>query len=177
MQKRSSIIVIVTLFCLSACATDGVRNSNSDNSNAGPQSNNSDRGKSVLQLEGGAVSVEYGRPALKGRDLEKLIEPGREWRMGSNAPTTLNTDVDLKFGDKTIPKGTYVLKAKPVEQQDWLLLIQTQDNSTVAEVPLSLERADDLAELMTIELAQKNNGGRFLLRWGNMTLSTDFQKA
>ena len=181
MQRRNSIIAILMLLCVSACATNDARNSSPSNSNASAQStseqSNSDRGNAVLQLEGGTVSVDYGRPALKGRDLEKLIEPGREWRMGSNAPTTLNTDIDLKFGNTTVPKGTYALKAKPTDPQNWLLLIQTPDNSTVAEIPLSFERVDNHSDLMTIELARKNNGGRFLLHWGNLTLSTEFQKA
>jgi Protein of unknown function (DUF2911) len=176
MQKQYFIIALVMLFCLSACGIHGDHSSSPGNSNASAQ-NNSDRGKAVLQLEGGVVSVEYGRPALKERDLEKLIEPGREWRMGSNAPTTLDADIDLKFGDKTIPKGVYILKAKPADQQNWFLLIQTQDNSTIAEIPLSLERVDRSAELMTIELAEKNKGGRFSLHWGTLILSTDFQKA
>jgi DUF2911 family protein len=97
--------------------------------------------------------------------------------MGANAATTLETDVDLKFGDKTIPKGKYVLKAKPVEQQEWIMLIQTPDNTTVAETPLSFERVDQSAEHLTIELAEKNNGGTLMLHWGNLALSTDFQKA
>jgi hypothetical protein len=128
-------------------------------------------------LEGGTVFVDYGRPALKGRDLEKLIEPGQEWRMGSNAPTTLATDMDLKFGDKIVPKGKYILKAKPATQQSWTLLIQKEDGTPIAEAPMSLARVDSPAELMTIELAQASGGGRLMLRWGNLTLSTDFQKA
>jgi hypothetical protein len=166
----------MTLFLLSACAGNGARNAVSENSNIAPQSN-SDRGKAVLQLGGGTVSVDYGRPALKGRDLEKLIERGQEWRMGSNAPTTLETDIDLKFGDQTIPKGKYFLKAKPVEQQEWVMLIQTPDNTTVAEAPLSFQKVDPSLELLTIELAEKNNGGTLMLHWGNLALSTDFQKA
>lgn len=176
MRKQNSVIALLIFLCFSACSPRSERMGSPDNSNASQQ-NNSDRSTAVLQLEGGTVNVEYGRPALKGRDIEKLIEPGREWRMGANAPTTLDTDVDLKFGDKTIHKGVYVLKAKPLDQQNWLMLIQTQDNTTVAEVPLSLERVDPFAELMTIELAEKNKSGRFSLHWGNLLLSTDFRKS
>jgi hypothetical protein len=106
-----------------------------------------------------------------------MMKPGQEWRMGSNAATKLMTDVDLKFGDKLVPKGKYVLKAKLDDQQKWLLLIQTEDEKPFAEVPLTFQKIDRTAENMTIELAGKGNGGTFVLHWGNLTLSTDFQKA
>jgi hypothetical protein len=128
-------------------------------------------------MEGGMVAVEYGRPALKGRDLEKLISPGQEWRMGSNAATTLTTEVDLRFGDKVIPKGRYVLKAKAVDEQNWYLLVDTEDQTRLAEIPLHLQRVDLPTELMTVELVKKGDGGSFVLRWGNLSLSTDFEKA
>src|SRR5690242_11930104 len=62
------------------------------------------RGKSELNLGGGKASVDYGRPAIKGRTIEAL-PVGSEWRMGANAATTLTTDVSLKFGDNVIQKG------------------------------------------------------------------------
>jgi hypothetical protein len=176
MNKKCSVIVIAMVFCISACAGSATSNSASNNSNSAEQSQ-TDRGQSVLEVEGGKVSVEYGRPALKGRDLEKMISPGQEWRMGSNAATTLTTDVDLKFGDKVLPKGKYILKAKAVDKQQWQLLVGTEDQSPVAEIPLSLQQVDSSVELMTIELPKKGNGGSFVLRWGTLSLSTDFQNA
>jgi len=174
MKRRHLLVVIVALFYVSAC-TDN-RNSPVGDSNRAAQSD-PERGQADLQIGGGRVSVEYGRPALKGRDLEKLIGPGQEWRMGSNAPTTLTTDVDLKFGEKVVPKGKYILKAKLGDQQEWHLLFQAEDQKPVAEVPLSFRKVDQSTEIMTIELAEKGDGGSFILRWGNLMLSTDFQKA
>jgi hypothetical protein len=176
MKKIYSIIIFAILFCAAACTNSGARNSaavNSDNS-AQPSS---DRGEAVLQMEGGKVSVEYGRPALKGRELEKLISPGQEWRMGSNAATTLTTDVDLRFGDKVIPKGKYILKAKADDQQNWYLLVDAEDQPRVAEIPLNLQKVDTPVEIMTIDLVKKGDGGTFVLRWGNLSLSTDFERA
>ena len=97
--------------------------------------------------------------------------------MGSNAATTLKTDLDLKFGDKMVPKGKYNLKAKLVEPEKWLLIVQNEDEKTIAEVPLTFQKVDRSAESMTIDLTGKGNGGTFVLHWGNLTLSTDFQKA
>ena len=174
MKRKHLLVVLMALFYISACSQN--RNSEVGNSNRAAQTD-PDRGQAALQMGGGIVSVEYGRPPLKARELEKMIAPGQEWRMGSNAPTTLTTGVDLKFGDKVVPEGKYILKAKLNDQQEWHLLVQAEDQSPVAEIPLSFQKVDQSTENMTIELVEKGNGGRFILRWGNLTLSTDFQKA
>jgi hypothetical protein len=176
MRKTYTFIAVLIFLCVSACTGSNTQTTAASNSNSEAQ-NNSDRGQATLQLDGATVTVEYGRPNLGGRNLEKLIQPGQEWRMGSNSATTLTTTADLKFGDKVVPKGKYVLKAKPVSAQDWMLLIQKEDSSTIAEVPMKLEKVDSSTELMTIELTQSSNVGKFKLIWGTLTLSTEFRKA
>ena len=158
-----------------------------------------DRGVATLKLGEGNVSIDYGRPAVAGRDIAKMIEPGMEWRMGSNAPTTLSSDINLKFGDKTVPKGKYVLKAKLIEAGQWHLMIY-KEKDVVADVPLTLGKNSQPVELVTIKLEkteipmslEKNpknsqkltvkgmengDGGKFTLEWGTLNLSTTFQKA
>lgn len=134
-----------------------------------------DRGEATLTLGTGKLSVDYGRPSLQGRDINSLIAPGQEWRMGSNAPTTLTTDVDLKFGDNLVKKGKYVLRAKLVEKEKWHLLIK-QDDTVVAEVPLTYSQAASPEEQVTIKLEKQGEGGKFILQWGTFTASTSFKK-
>jgi hypothetical protein len=188
MSKRYLSVTLIILFLTTACAVGSSQQSIADNSNNSNNSSNStravsdaqassERGTADLKMGGGTVSVEYGRPVLRGRNLESMIEPGQEWRMGSNAPTTLTTDIDLKFGDKVVPKGTYVLKARAVSQRDWVLIIQTEEKGAVAEVPLTFEKADRSEEAMNIDLTPEGNGGRFVLHWGDLKLSTGFKKA
>ena len=136
----------------------------------------SDRGEATLAIGGGKVTVEYGRPALNGRDLNKMLEPGMEWRMGSNSPTTLSTDVDLKFGDKVVSKGKYVLKAKLIAAGNWHLVIY-KENTTAAEVPLTAGKNASSVELVTVKLEKQGSGGKFTLEWGGMSISAVFQKA
>jgi hypothetical protein len=187
MKIRLPVIALIALSCASACAPGVSTNSNSNaqanaqagaaNSSAGGPQVVADRGEAVLRLDGGTASVEYGRPALQGRDVEKMISPGQEWRMGSNDPTTLKADVDLRFGERIVPKGEYILKARADDQQKWNLLIQNEGGATVAEVPLTFQKVGSSAELLTIELKGKGKAGAFVLHWGNLMLSTDFQKA
>ena len=54
-------------------------------------------------INGKNVSIEYGRPLLKGRklaDLMKQLPPDRIWRAGSGAVTILSTEADLNIGGK-----------------------------------------------------------------------------
>ncbi|HEU0007964.1 MAG TPA: DUF2911 domain-containing protein, partial [Terriglobia bacterium] len=135
-----------------------------------------DRGETSLELGGGKVSVEYGRPALAGRDVKSMLQPGMEWRMGSNAATTLNTNVDLKFGNKTITKGKYVLKAKFVEEGKWLLLV-TEDDKTLAEIPMTTGTNASPVENVTIKLEKQGPGGKLTVSWGTLHVAAAFQKA
>ena len=176
MKSVSSFITLAVLLLTIACAGGGATGETATGS-ADPAAAQ-DRGQAELAMDGGGkVAVEYGRPTLRGRNIEALIQPGDEWRLGSNTATTLTTDTPLKFGDKVIAAGKYVLKAKLVEAQKWHLLIETQDQTTVAEVPLELQRLDNATEALTINLEKKEKGGRMVVVWGNLSLSTDFQKS
>lgn len=134
------------------------------------------RGTATLDKGGVKVEVEYGSPDLKGRDLEALIKPGTEWRMGSDAATTLTTETALKFGAVAIPKGKYILRAKIVAPQEWRLVFQTEDKKPVGETPLKFEKVSSVAEHMKISLEGTARGGTFILRWGTLSLSTGFEK-
>ena len=96
---------------------------------------------------------------------------------GSNTATTLATDTPLKFGDKVLAPGKYILKAKLIEAKKWRLLIASEDQTPVAEVPLELQKLDNATEALTINLEKKDKGGRLVVSWGNLSLFTDFQKS
>jgi DUF2911 family protein len=50
-------------------------------------------------IDGANISIEYGRPSLKGRVLGKDVEPieGQEWRVGADEATTLKTNKLLRY--------------------------------------------------------------------------------
>jgi len=45
-----------------------------------------ERGSVKATINGARISIDYGRPALMGRDMLKQIQPGQLWRIGANAP-------------------------------------------------------------------------------------------
>jgi hypothetical protein len=135
------------------------------------------RGQAEVALDGGKVSVDYGRPNLKGRNLETMLPVGKEWRTGADAATTLTTDVGLKFGETAVPAGKYVVTTKLVEPGKWHLILRNSEAGTDVEVPLAPQKAGASTEQFTIELKKQGNGGQFVLLWGTLSLATDFQKA
>ncbi len=135
-----------------------------------------DRGQATLDLGGGKVTVEYGRPALAGRDVKAMLQPGMEWRMGSNAATTLTTDVDLKFNDKALAKGKYILKAKLIEEGKWSLLTLGEDEKVAAEVPMKVGSNAKPVEQVTITLGKEGNGGKLTVSWGTLNVAASFQR-
>ena len=82
-----------------------------------------DRGQTSLELSGGKVSIEYGRPALAGRDVKSMLQPGMEWRMGSNASTTLDTNIDLKFANNWKTQAITILNCEIFQIRSYLALL------------------------------------------------------
>lgn len=143
------------------------------------QGHGSDRGEATLALDNGKVTVEYGRPVLKGRDLGAMLQPGFEWRLGSNAATTLTTTVPLKFGAAKVEPGTYVLRARYDEQKAWHLVFYKpgQMSAKIAEVPLTFATVADSAESLTMALERAGKGGKIMVHWGTLALSAGFEPA
>jgi len=144
------------------------------------------RGKARLNLQGRLVTVEYGRPSLRGRTvyemLSKLPADG-VWRLGADTSTTFSTDGDLMFGDTKIPRGVYSLWARKDTHGAWKLVFNsehgqsgTRRNSKLdfAEVPMKTSRAADPPDEVTIWLTKNKTGGMIAIEWGDLRLYTEF---
>ena len=142
------------------------------------------RGKAELKAGAGSITVDYGRPELKGRDMLSKLPVGQFWRMGSNMATVLTTPVDLAFGSTKVPKGAYSLWLKRAPADKFELVFNTEtgqwgmkhDPSRDAyQVPLKKDALQSSVEVFTIDLKDAPKGGIFALSWGTTSLSTDFQ--
>ena len=142
------------------------------------------RGTAKVSLGGKDVSVEYGRPSLKGRTVDQLLgQLGSEvWRLGADKSTTFSTAADLAFGSVTVPKGDYSLWARK-EADGWKLVFNKQHgqwgtqhdaSQDLAAVPLKQEKETKSAEQVTITLEKEANGGEISIQWGDMELSAKF---
>jgi len=146
------------------------------------------RGTSKITLKGKAVSVEYGKPSLKGGTVDKQVgrlDVGGFWRLGANKSTTFSTGVDLAFGDATVPAGDYSLWMQKDSDTSWKLVFNKQHgqwgtehdaSQDLVSTPLKQSQSSKAPDLVTITLAKKGaDGGTITIEWGTMMESADFK--
>ncbi len=132
------------------------------------------RGTAKATLVGKAVSVEYGRPSLAGRDMLGRATPGEPWRMGADGATKLTTEADLSFAAAAVPKGTYILTATKTDKGGWTLNVLKEDKARLVDVPLVAGELKESVEMFTIELRGDKDKGEFELKWGMTSLKAAF---
>ncbi len=112
-------------------------------SSASAQRPASPRGEAAVQLGGEYeerryvgghwITVDYGRPILRGRSgifgagdsYGKQANAGAPvWRAGANQSTRFMTEADLMFGDKVLPAGEYSMFVD-LKEGDWTLIFST----------------------------------------------------
>jgi len=79
--------------------------------------------KQDFKVSGKKITIEYGRPYKKGRDIFGGLEAyGKVWRTGADEATTFSTEADLMVGSLHVPAGTYSLFTLPGETE-WTLIL------------------------------------------------------
>ncbi|HLL76246.1 MAG TPA: DUF2911 domain-containing protein [Pyrinomonadaceae bacterium] len=144
------------------------------------QSNAPARGKAEATVKGKAISVSYGRPTLKGRDLLAQAKPGTVWRVGMNEATEITTAGDLVIDGKELKAGKYSLWVRKTGEDTWTLAFHPKTGvwgapalkeGYAAELPLKLTKADDSAEELMIHVADKDGKGEIQIHWGTALLT------
>ena len=137
-------------------------------------------GSSSIEIGGGEVKVDFVGPESKGRDVLSLLPADAYWRMGADRPTTLTSNVALRFGDSIVPSGTFTLVAYFSEDGGWSLVIADELGSGFRPVNI-IGRVDGIvskreveAENMVIALEEGEGRGLFVLDWGMARLTAEF---
>jgi len=146
-----------------------------------------DRGSAEVTFGEERVVIDYGRPTLRGRDVETALPPGMLWRMGMNQATTFETSVRLAFEDGVeIPPGTYSLYLRKLDEERFRLIVNRQTGQwgtqydaahDVASIPLERAELEENVEQFTITLERRGQGDKnaeLRLAWGHLSLSLTF---
>jgi hypothetical protein len=145
------------------------------------------RGTAKISLGDKTISVEYGRPSLKGRSVADLLgqlKAGDFWRLGADKSTTFSTAADLQFADVTVPSGEYSLWAQRGADNPWKLVFNKQHgqwgtqhdaSQDLVSVPLEETKASNSEEMVTISLTKEGAGGVITIQWGDMKLTANFK--
>jgi len=144
----------------------------------------STRGETLATVHGASISVDYGVPYKRGRDIfGSLVSWGERWRTGANRATHFTTDRDLRFGDLEMLAGTYTLSTIP-EANGGLLLINTQTNQggttynadqDLGRVPMTMGTLPNVVEAFTIAVEEEGDSGVLKLQWDQTEFRIPFE--
>ena len=139
--------------------------------------------RAAWTIDGATISIEYGRPYLKGRTIGKDLAPyGQVWRTGADEATTLKTDKMLMFGARHLAAGTYTLYTLPGEKE-WQLIISKQTGQWGTEynqaqdamrIPMTIGQTSAPVEQLTISIDDTPKGATLRIEWGATSVSLPF---
>jgi len=133
-------------------------------------------------IHGANISIEYGRPFVKGRALKEVAPYGVEWRTGSDQATTLKTDKPLTFGALKVPAGTYTLYTVPGEKT-WQIVVSKKTGQwgipypagqDLGRAPMTAETLPAPVDQLTIAIDATASGGTLRVEWGTSAASIPF---
>jgi hypothetical protein len=163
---------IATLTAIAACAATVAQ---------GQEQRKSPHETVKATIDGATITVEYGRPLMKGRKvMGELVPFGKVWRTGADEATTLTTDKELQIGGTIVPAGKYTLYTLP-GQTDWQLIVNKQtgqwgteydQKQDLGRVPLKKTATSAPVEQLTISVDKSPAGGGLLrIAWENTALT------
>ena len=135
-------------------------------------------------IDGANISIEYGRPSLKGRAEDVLMPRGKPWRTGADEATVLTTDKALKFGTLSLAPGSYTINTEPGDKQ-WQLLVGKVGkpgqwgipyNATleIGRAPMQTAKTPAPVEQVTISIDDTPAGGTLRVEWGTARATIPF---
>lgn len=132
--------------------------------------------QATITVAGKKITIEYGRPFKKGRDLFGGLVPwGQVWRTGADEATTLTTEADLTIGTLKVPKGKYSLFTIPADKaKEWPLIVNKEADQwgaykydktkDLGRTTLKVEGAPASVEQLTIGLEAQPDKKSALLK-------------
>jgi tetratricopeptide (TPR) repeat protein len=112
------------------------------------------------------VSVEYSRPAMRGRTIfGELVPFGKLWRTGANMRTKFTTSTDIKVNGKELKKGTYAILSVP-NKDSWEVIFYTEYDAGGA--PATLDESKVAARVSAKVITMTGNMENFTIGMGNL---------
>lgn len=75
------------------------------------------------------ITVDYGRPGVKGRKIfGELVPYNKVWRAGANSSSKIEFRQAINFGGVTVPAGKYGLYIQPTEKE-WKIILNSDASS------------------------------------------------
>jgi len=136
-------------------------------------------------IAGTTITVEYYRPAARGRDslFGKVVTWGEHWTPGANWATTIDVDHDVRLDGALVPKGKYAIWTV-VQPDHWSVELHRQWHkyhvpppSDTSDIQLRLTVRPETGpptEVLTFDFPIVRPAATTLrFRWGTVVLSLE----
>ncbi len=149
-----------------------------------PQASPKSKVEQVVGLT--SVSVEYARPAKRGRLVfGELVTYGKMWRTGANENTIVTFADDVVINEKTLPAGKYALYTVPradnwsvifyADTQNWGLPKEWDEEKVALTFSVSPQHLNRMVEYFTIAVNPVNlNSGEIVIEWEDTQITIPF---
>jgi len=139
----------------------------------------SPRQKIEQQFSMSKITIDYGRPGVKGRKIfGELVPYGKVWRAGANSSTKITFEQSVNFGGKTVPAGTYGLFVIPTEKE-WKIILnkdsqqwgayEFNEKLNVLEVSVPVQKSAEKQEWFEISLNPKDeHSASLIFKWDDV---------
>ena len=140
--------------------------------------------KVTVTVGGATITVDYGRPYMKGRKIFGGLEPyGKVWRTGADEATTFTTDKDLMLGSLHVPAGTYALFTIPGEKEWTIILNKVAETfgafdyeknkaQDLGRIKAPVEKLSTPIEQLTISILSKGgSNGALRIVWADVSVT------
>ena len=139
-----------------------------------------------VTIAGADISVNYGRPSKRGRDIFGGLNDmkwGMVWRMGANEATAFTSSKALQFGAHTVPAGKYTLFAKLDQAGKWELIVNKQTGQwgtaydaaqDLVRVPMTVTALPAVVEQMALTVKASGKGGELAMEWDKTRATAAF---
>lgn len=136
-------------------------------------------------IDDAAITMEYGRPSLKGRPEAELMPPGKPWRTGADEATIFQIAKAIRFGTITLQPDTYTINTQPEPGTEWELIfgkfskpgqwgIPYQAQLEIGRVPMKVTKLAKPVETLTIHIDDTPAGGTLRIEWGTVSATAPF---
>lgn len=122
------------------------------------------------------ISLDYGRPAVKGRKVfGELVPFGQVWRAGANSATKIIFEQSIDFGGKVVPAGTYGVFVIP-QEKEWKIILNKDANQwgaysyderlNIIDITVPTQKLTEAQEVFEIALNPKDeNNVDMVFKW------------
>lgn len=134
------------------------------------------------------ISVDYGRPGVKGRKIfGDLVPYNKVWRAGANGATKITFGQAVNFGGKTVPAGSYGLFVIPAEKE-WRVILNKDaqqwgayaydEKLNVTDITVPVQKLSEKQEWFGIELNPvDDNAVDMVVKWDQTKVTVPVKAA